>query len=164
MKQILGLLLIITGFISCSDSTKTNPSKPDNSEPIQETNTLDTAIAPMGDNKTPKMKSVSVFPVGTFKTYPEIVRSLFGEGSSKEEVRTVMGKPELVEPIKECCESWYYGNTEIQFKYGYVHYIVNASQCKKFVEMRDLLISNDPIEKKFGQHLLEGASKYVNYK
>lgn len=156
-------ILIVVLFLSCADKTKSNKENSNNrattKEPVPaKPLSLDTGVVSLPHIK-PKEKFISVFPLGTFKSYPQIVKGLFGIGSNQDEVRNVMGRPDLDKD-----EVWYYGTVEIHFKYGLVDNVVNPQSCKKYVSMADLLISQDPIEKKFGQFLLDRASTLSKFK
>lgn len=109
----------------------------------------------------------SVFPKGTWKTYPQIVSSIFGRGSTKEEVRSIMGSPELIEQFygddayrnEKIKETWYYGDIEIRFKFSIVIGGENLEKCDKYVSTTSLLMSSDPYESKLGE-LMVGRLAY----
>jgi hypothetical protein len=161
MKYFLYLALSSVTLMSCNEN-KNAIEKLDkkisnsSSQPVnQDTLSLDTAM--IIDAIPPKQgaKFNSVFPLGTFRTFPQIVRSLFGEGSKSAEVRDVMGSPELIDDSRTGHEIWYYGNVEIHFKYDIVSEVVNSQQCERYAQMISLCMSSDPIERKFGEMLLK---------
>jgi hypothetical protein len=185
-NKILLAMLSLSFFLSCGnnksddqDPFRTEAPKTQNETPMSDNNILDSTPVSTIDSQdmrstlpTPE-KPTSVYPVGTFKTYPEIVRSLFGEGSNKDEVLIVMGKPELEEPDNSVSgsdrETWYYGNIEIHFKNGLVIYAnvdgLNADQkIEKYVDFMDLLTSIDPIERKFGHMLFERGAQNSRFR
>lgn len=117
-----------------------------------------TEVASIPD--TPKKVGYkSVFPKGTWKSYPQIVRSIWGVGSSKDEVVSIMGRPELIEPHKDGYEVWFYGKLEITFWNTVVDAVYREDLCPKYASYEALLTSDDPIERRFGAKLLEGAVK-----
>lgn len=115
---------------------------------------------PVADTTSIKKENKSVFPKGTWKNYPQIVRSVFGEGSTKEEVLNIMGRPEMIERPEVGVEIWYYGRVEVQIKNTIVRYVVNSNECNKYVFYEDLLVSPDPIEKRFGIKLLYALARH----
>ncbi len=160
------LLIVLLFLVSCKNQVN-NPRtiKTENWDSVKAA--LDAKhnaeMKEWNEKQAKQPKFVSVFPLGTFKSYPQIVKSVFGNGSNKQEVTRVMGRPELIETTKHGYETWYYGTIEISFKYGLVNEILNAQDCKKYVSVNDLLISKDPIEKKFGQFLLDRLATIRKY-
>lgn len=138
--------------------------------PIEtEKTVLDTPVA---RNKSKELH----FPAGMFQTYPQIIKYIFGAGSTTEEVRIILGRPEYsenkTEPvpntgIQDRIETWYYGKMIVYFRNGVVTTVSNPANnphCLSTynIDFRDLLISDIYIEKQFGLHLLENMRKADN--
>ena len=119
-------------------------------------------------NLKDKQKS-SGYPIGTFKTYSQIVKSIFSYGSKTEEVLKVLGEPDLIDPDDSdpYGETWHYENTEIHFTYGIVdnaHGIYIHDKIKHFVDAMDLINSGDPIQQEFGRKLFNRQALLQNKK
>jgi len=109
------------------------------------------------------------FPEGMFETYPQIIKFLFAYGSTIEEVQSILGNPEYKDSkterkpntgIYNTLETYYYGKMNISFKNGVVDGIDNYEKnehCLYYygISTGDLLVSDNPIERKWAIHLLE---------
>ena len=159
-KPFIAIICLLTGMASCENKTQNNNATTRSLPQETSTAPLDTAIKTLPATSEPKKKNEykSVFPKGTWKTYPQICRSLFGKGSTKDEVTHIMGSPELVEYPKDGYETWFYGKVEITFKYTFVDDVYREDLCPKYVYILDLLTSDDPIERRFGAKLMDGFS------
>ena len=113
------------------------------------------------------------FPDGMFNTYPQIINYLLAIGSTMDEVLNILGEPDYVESKQEripntgnyyTLETWYYGKMEIEFRTGVVNDITNYEDNKHCfynygIELADLYISDNYIEKKWSVHLVENKVK-----
>ena len=166
MRKFQYLIYSILIYYTQSSCTGNTNSNPDTFTPPAENyqnhdstkRALDAAhdaeLKKIEDQKKIPKKYVSVKPKGTFKTYPQIVRTLFGRGSTEAEVLSIMGRPELIEKGTESSETWFYGRIEIYFQYTHVYDGYNLDECESYADLEELLLSDDPIEKRFGLTLL----------
>jgi outer membrane protein assembly factor BamE (lipoprotein component of BamABCDE complex) len=85
---------------------------------------------------------------------------LFSYGSTRKEVLDIMGIPELVDDNYNTPNvvSWYYGNTQLQFKGDYLYYVSHEQECKHFIDYHTMIASADPIERRFAITLLQRVS------
>ncbi len=110
----------------------------------------------------PKKEKSSVKPIGTYKSIPQIMRSLFSNGSKKQELIKVQGLPEITDDENNR-EVWYYGNCKVYFKGDLVEEVINNEECIKYAGFHDLISSNDKIEKEFGRILLNRMANNISF-
>lgn len=147
------LLLSIVCAASCNNEEQ--PDATINQVPQNIPTPIQTGVSDTG-SVTPPLPTPreSVFPIGTYKTLPEIMKHLFSEGSTKSEVRTVQGEPDMIERIDLYHETWYYGNCEVHFKGQIVRGIAKLNKNIHYASLYGtLLFSPDPTEIKLAEFL-----------
>lgn len=169
--------LLTTILISCNPKNDTSKnsaeankenitSKQPNKEVVKEENhdsvvkAIDAIIKKQEEERERNWQSV--FPKGTWQSYPHIIRSIFSENSTKEEVISIMGTPEYVDKSynenRNLIETWFYGKIEIGFNIrGYLRAGRNLDKCNKYVVLSSLIMSSDEYERRLG---LELSSRY----
>jgi len=143
MKNLLPLFLVAI-IVSCS-----NGKSKDADSPIVKTETPSVGVRDTASSPQPKEESKqSVYPMGTYKSLPEIMKHVFSEGSTKEEVRIVQGKADFTE-AEGPLENWYYGKCVVQFKGPIVGGVKDVGCNLKYADYFALGLSTDKIEKEF---------------
>jgi cell division septum initiation protein DivIVA len=127
---------------------------------LKEKTKIDTTSTTIPYTQNPEQaKNDKPFISGRFKTLPEMIKSVFIQGSSNAEIKTILGEPEFIDKKNLHREIWYYGQLEIEFQDEIATKIRNAEKCKQYlgneIEFSDLLISPDRIERKFANRIIE---------
>lgn len=156
--KILLLLILLTSILSCNENEQATPTTEATSSSYQ--NNSYPPVVDTGSVKAPdKPQYESVFPIGTFKSLPQIISRVFSTYSTKTEVLKVQGSPELKEQLSAFEEVWYYGNSKIYFKGQLVSGIDNTDNNLKSVRIGDLMVSPDKIEQDYFHFLFDRGDR-----
>jgi len=149
MKNLLASLALMT-MMSCSNGNETKETDtPTNLPTTVVSPTEPVPVKDTGSASPPKEElNKPVFPIGTFKTLQEIMKRIFSEGSTKNEVRTVQGEPDFTE-TDGVYENWYYGRCLVQFKGPIVRAVKNTGGKLRYADYFSLAFSTDKIELEF---------------
>ncbi|GAA4316711.1 hypothetical protein [Flaviaesturariibacter amylovorans] len=168
------IILAIIAF-GCSDSEQSSSV----STPIEETKPVSTINVDTSSEAAPavdralisaaiqrSVDSVIKLEDRKFKTkyttLAQVMRKVFSEYSTKEEVYNVQGAPKMKQSLEgpNLIEVWVYGNCEVHFE-GNLVKDVYPEGCKKFKykSIGELLMSDDYLEKEFGNSLMSRKAR-----
>jgi hypothetical protein len=102
---------------------------------------------------------IRTLPVSKYKSFADIFSTRVTEGSNVEELLRVQGRPTLILPEDDKI-TYFYGNSEIVFESGFIVKINDIDNVIKYAGRWDqLVISSDPIEKRFGNFVTDRRLK-----
>jgi hypothetical protein len=107
-------------------------------------------------------------PTTKYDSYPQVIQTLFSEGSYMEEVYRILGKPEYIKNDENDIQVWFYGKSEITFTKKMATDVEDKGAfTKHYMTMHELLGSDDYYELRLGRELAQrrmNASRTIEIK